>query len=139
MVTNERFNYEVMSRLTSDTPDAQDALNMPYEIFLSIIEKINPKSVFFAMKEKEIIGITLLKPQREAMHTIFTGVSRDFRGKGIARALKLLSIRFSRDIGVLKLRTNNRSTNAPMLAINQALGYISEPGKWILEKKMINE
>ncbi|HKV82923.1 MAG TPA: hypothetical protein VJN88_00100, partial [Ktedonobacterales bacterium] len=50
------------------------------------------------------------------------------RGRGIATALKVLAIRAARARDAAMIRTNNDSQNAPMLAINRALGYQPEPG-----------
>ena len=62
------------------------------------------------------------------MFNAFTGVRREYRGRGIALALKLLAIDFCCRSGAGRVRTNNDSKNAPMLAINRRLGYLPEPG-----------
>jgi GNAT superfamily N-acetyltransferase len=62
------------------------------------------------------------------MFNMMTGVDRRYRSRGIATALKLLAIRCARRYRAAYLRTNNDSLNAPMLAVNQKLGYISQPG-----------
>jgi GNAT superfamily N-acetyltransferase len=58
-----------------------------------------------------------------SMYNMFTGVERAYRGRGIALALKLLSIRCARFYGASYIRAHNDSENAPMLAINRKLGY----------------
>jgi mycothiol synthase len=60
--------------------------------------------------------------------TAWTGISRDFRGRGLARALKLATLTQAIELGVTRVRTDNDSTNAPMLHINEALGYVDVPG-----------
>jgi GNAT superfamily N-acetyltransferase len=67
-------------------------------------------------------------------HNEMTGVRREYRGRGIALALKLLSIRYARSIGAREITTSNDSLNAPMLAVNYKLGYISQNGQY----KLIN-
>ena len=57
-----------------------------------------------------------------------TGVLKEYRGRKIALALKLLAIRYSRACGAVLLRTDNDLQNAPILAINRKLGYKPEPG-----------
>ncbi len=52
-----------------------------------------------------------------------TGVLREYRGRKIGLALKLLGIEFAKSRGAKELRTQNHGTNAPMLAINKRLGY----------------
>ncbi|MBI5302029.1 MAG: GNAT family N-acetyltransferase [Chloroflexi bacterium] len=61
-------------------------------------------------------------------YNMHTGVAREYRGRQIALALKLLVIRRAREWGAIYIRTNNDSQNAPILAINQRLGYKAEPG-----------
>ena len=52
--------------------------------------------------------------------------------RGIATALKLLTVQFAQKQGAYVIRTNNDATNAPMLAINRKLGYKPEPGHYAL-------
>jgi GNAT superfamily N-acetyltransferase len=67
-------------------------------------------------------------------HNEMTGVRREYRGRDIALALKLLAIRFARSIGACEITTSNDSLNAPMLAVNRKLGYIPQNGQY----KLIN-
>ena len=70
------------------------------------------------------------------MFNAFNGVRREYRGRGIALALKLLAIDFCRRSGAARIRTNNDSENAPMLAINRRLGYVPEPGWYVLRREV---
>ena len=63
-----------------------------------------------------------------------TGVRRDARGKGIAMALKLRTVRYAIDKGVEHIKTWNDVHNKPMLAINEAMGFAKEPA-WISYEK----
>jgi GNAT superfamily N-acetyltransferase len=65
-------------------------------------------------------------------HNEMTGVRREYRGRGIALALKLLAIRFARSIGAQEITTSNDSLNAPMLAVNRKLGYQPQNGQYKL-------
>jgi GNAT superfamily N-acetyltransferase len=71
------------------------------------------------------------------MYNMTTGVERDFRGHGLATALEVLAIRCARRYGAAYLRTNNHSENAPMLAVNRKLGYLPEPGKYLLVNRNV--
>lgn len=48
---------------------------------------------------------------------------REFRGRGLMKALKVDSLRRAAAMGVRTAFTGNDETNAPMLAINEWLGY----------------
>ena len=61
-------------------------------------------------------------------YNAFTGVLREYRGHGLAQALKLQTILLAKREGVSTIRTNNDSRNAPVLAVNRKLGYKPEPG-----------
>lgn len=63
-----------------------------------------------------------------------TGVLAEYRGRGIALALKLAGIRIARAIGAHHMKTQNDSENAPMLAVNRKLGYVPVPGYYEMKK-----
>ena len=67
-------------------------------------------------------------PAEDYAYNAFTGVLREYRGRGLAQALKLQTILLAKRHGVRYIRTNNDSNNAPMLAVNRKLGYKPEPG-----------
>jgi GNAT superfamily N-acetyltransferase len=52
-----------------------------------------------------------------------TGTLRAYRGRALARLAKLAAIRWCRENGIRTLLTGNDAENAPMLAINNRLGY----------------
>lgn len=60
-----------------------------------------------------------------------TGTLREFRGRGLARLAKQATIHWAAEAGLRFLVTSNDDTNAPMLALNERLGY--EPRTTIIE------
>jgi len=71
------------------------------------------------------------------MVTEYTGVLKEFRGKGIAQGLKAQGIQFAMEYGAQTIRTNNDDRNAPMLAINRKLGFQEAPGFYIVRKELV--
>ena len=65
-------------------------------------------------------------------YNAFTGVLREYRGRGLAQALKLQTILIAKREGLRYVRTHNDSNNVPMLAVNRKLGYQPEPGHYEL-------
>ena len=52
-----------------------------------------------------------------------TGTDREHRGRGLATLVKLASIRWAVANGIERIVTDNEAGNAPMLAVNERLGY----------------
>jgi ribosomal protein S18 acetylase RimI-like enzyme len=61
-------------------------------------------------------------------HNPLTGVARAYRGRGLGLAVKVEALRCARAAGLRAVSTHNHTTNAPMLAINQRLGFKRQPG-----------
>ena len=53
-----------------------------------------------------------------------TGTLREFRGRGLARLLKLHQLEWAARDGIASVMTENDETNAAMLAVNTRLGYV---------------
>ncbi|QJC54008.1 GNAT family N-acetyltransferase [Paenibacillus albicereus] len=107
---------------------------LPFEEWLKWslqVEGYAPERVLVAMDGERPVGIcnVLFNEESRGMYHEYTGVARDYRGRGIARALKLLSIRLALRTGARYLRTDNDSLNEPMLAINRRLGYVPLRGR----------
>ena len=120
--TPEDFDFWVANRLQS-----------PYHL---------DDAYFVAVHEPtgEYVGLSNLgRSPNDPPHLLFTGttgVRRDWRGKKIALALKVRGIAYTRAHGHTHLRTSNDSTNAPMLAINDGLGFVRRPGQFEMVKEM---
>jgi ribosomal protein S18 acetylase RimI-like enzyme len=89
-----------------------------------------PEGQILAADGDQYVGLSAVGHFKEtnAAYNMMTGVMPDYRGRKIAQALKLLSIRAAQSWGADTIRTHNDSQNAPMLAINRKLGYVPEPG-----------
>ena len=67
------------------------------------------------------------------MDTVFTGVVRSHRRRGIAKALKVLAIDYAHRQGYQLIKTDNEEHN-PMFQINLALGFQPEPAILFFQK-----
>jgi RimJ/RimL family protein N-acetyltransferase len=94
--------------------------------------------VWLAFAGPEIVGLSQLSypPVRGQPWTGYTATARAFRGRGIARAVKMESLAQAVELGVQHVRTDNDERNAPMLHINDTLGYVALPG-WVAHKKAL--
>ena len=96
-----------------------------------------PQGFMVAKDGDKYVGMsTVWKDQKhpDSLYQGLTGVLREYRGHGIAVALKLKVIEYARSNGYEKLKTWNDSTNAPMLGINIKLGFKRQVG-WITFEK----
>jgi RimJ/RimL family protein N-acetyltransferase len=70
-------------------------------------------------------------------YNLHTGVDRPYRGRKLAQAVKVLALRYARD--VLKansVHTHHNTLNLPMIAIDRKLGYVQLPGTFLMEKSL---
>jgi len=81
--------------------------------------------IWIARDGDDIVGISMLAypPVRGVVATDWTAMARKARGRGIARALKCETLMQAIGLGVDRVRTDNDSTNAPILHINETMGY----------------
>jgi GNAT superfamily N-acetyltransferase len=85
---------------------------------------------WLAVDGDQPVSMSYLKfpPVRGTVWTGFTCTHPDYRGRGIARAVKLQSLAQAAELGIPIVCTDNDSENAPMLHINESLGYVRRPG-----------
>jgi GNAT superfamily N-acetyltransferase len=130
--------HEVNYRTVLDIPGREGTF-FSFEEFSQMVfdsSWYRPGGQILALDGATAVGLAAVAfyPDTGLAYHNMTGVDSAYRGRKIAQALKLLAIRFGRQIGATHMRTHNDSRNAPMLAINGKLGYRPEPGKFRLAK-----
>ena len=80
--------------------------------------------VAFVSGDAAAVSLLTADPQSGRASNMFTGTRRAYRGRGLALAVKLASIRWAGANGITQMVTYNDATNAPMLAVNRRLGYL---------------
>jgi len=79
-----------------------------------------------ALAGGEVAGFALLvrdEARPDVAEHEMTAVSRTWRGRGLAAAMKARQIALARDAGLAALETMNEERNAAILAVNGRLGY----------------
>ncbi len=97
-----------------------------------------PEAWFVALDGDTFVGESALWKEggTSDLNVGATGVRREYRRRGIARALKLRACTFAKVYGCAQIRTWNAQTNRAMLAINESLGFIKQPA-WIAYAKTL--
>ena len=68
-------------------------------------------------------------------YNLFTGVDRLYRGRKLAQAVKVMALRYARNVlQANTVRTHHNTKNLPMIAIDRKLGYVQIPGFFLMEK-----
>jgi GNAT superfamily N-acetyltransferase len=131
-----RRAYALTSACERDMPSVDPVTEVPFELFIAhTIDSPNaaPDAFFIAKDGARYAGMSgLYRPMAEPgiIYQGLTGVLREYRGRGIAMALKLQTVRYAREHGYIEIRTWNDVRNQPMLRINDALGFARQPA-WI--------
>lgn len=120
-----------------DVPSIDPPTASPYERFEHNVLRSPyalPEAHFLAVRDGRYVGESSMGREGTDPGVIYqhlTAVLRSERGQGIALALKLRTIEYARSAGLREIRTWNASTNRPMLAINERLGFARQPA-WIV-------
>ena len=124
--------HELDSRTRQDIPMSVPLVPETYEDFVRRAKSPDrsPDRMWVALDGDQPVAYTYLRfpPVRGTVWTGYTCTHADHRGRGIARAVKLQSLAQAVKLGVPFVCTDNDAENAPMLHINEALGYVRRPG-----------
>ncbi len=128
--------YELNQTLMADVPLPEPYTPVSYEQWLSDDMKdpgLLPEAYAIAKDGARYIGLSTvhrLDKEPRGLSQALTGVRREYRGRGIAFAMKLKVIQYAQKSGFERIKTEIETTNAPMLAINTKLGFKRQVG-WI--------
>jgi GNAT superfamily N-acetyltransferase len=121
-----------------DIPRSVEHVQEPYENWLVWMQPpdVLLERVWVAMLDGQPVGYSFLAYRRSVVETGYTGVLREHRGKGLARALKLETLFQAIGLGVTSVQTDNDSENVPILHINEELGYQAIPGQLEFHRRL---
>lgn len=134
-----RAVHRMQIAAAQDEP-ASEHLNLSFERwrdFFIARPGVSPDAIWVAVAGDKPIGITMLEVVggNSAWH-FGMGVDRTYRGRGVARLLKLRTIEWARQSGIDFLYTGNDINNPRMYDINMRLGYQPLPGSVEMVKEL---
>ncbi|HEV8594264.1 MAG TPA: GNAT family N-acetyltransferase [Thermoplasmata archaeon] len=135
--------YELIDVISPDTPRLDPYTSPGFEAWRRHLQGpwFLPEAFFLAKDGDEYVGESDLgksEAEPDVAYTGFTGVRREYRGRGVAWALKLRALTWAKQHKYREVRTWNSTRNAPMLGINVALGFRKQP-VWITFAKDLTE
>ena len=135
----DRLLYQLDRSVQDDIPRPGGARSsMDFDNFRKIYvdnPEADPSAILIAKHQDQYAGYTAVWLGKDKpAYTAMTGVRREYRGQGLALALKLLSFRLMKECGYSAARTNNDTANQPILRLNEKLGYQKLPGMLLWEK-----
>jgi RimJ/RimL family protein N-acetyltransferase len=115
-----------------DVPHTLPILDETYEDFERRMNAPDrPRDRFWVAYDGDRpVALSYLKfpPVRGTVWTGYTCSHPEYRGRGLARGVKLQSLAQAVELGMPLVCTDNDAENAPMLHINEKLGYRPRPG-----------
>jgi RimJ/RimL family protein N-acetyltransferase len=132
--------HDMEFRTEHDIPSSEPPTQDPFEMWLQRQLQgagKSPSTFWIALDGGRPVAVARLRvmPGRAAGNGL-TAVDADYRGRGIARALKFKTIEWARENGIETIYTENDLENHRMLAINVSLGYKPLPPEVELVKDL---
>ena len=132
--------WEAEAPMWEDVPWSDPRPHWPFERFHQLAVKSGKMvegATVIAFDGSTIAGFTTTGKQgTDRGYTWMTGVGRDYRGRGLATALKVQMLAGAKTAGLRAMLTTNDEPNKAMRGINAKLGYVTLPAHVELEKKL---
>jgi mycothiol synthase len=130
--------WEAEAPMWDDVPWASPTPHWPFEKFKKLAvdsgKMVNDATILALDGERIAAFTTTGKQGTDRGYTWMTGTGRDYRGRGLATALKVKMLAAAKAAGLRAMLTTNDEPNKAMRGINAKLGYVMLPANIELEK-----
>jgi ribosomal protein S18 acetylase RimI-like enzyme len=92
-----------------------------------------PELCFIALEGDRVAGYALLQVFGDAAYHGFTAVGREWRRRGVGRALTSRQIAAAKAMGFARLLCESEERNVPMRTLTESLGYKPLPAAIVLQ------
>lgn len=134
--SNYRY-WDLWWELVKDVPGMEDKPRPENNRMISLSKDFDKNGFILATQGDEWVALSMIvKESDDFYYNSMTGVIREYRGKGLALAIKVKAIEYAKNNKAKYVRTHNDSKNTPMITINKKLGYKSKPGFFNFIKKI---
>lgn len=130
--------------ISEDLPGEEEIHEISLDEWRKLVledDTLLPEGYVVAVQDGEYLGMSQLVSDRasDVLYTGLTGVRREWRRRGLALAMKVRVLSWAKAQGYPTVKTGNEERNVGMLAINERLGFVSEPAGIKLEKVIREE
>jgi GNAT superfamily N-acetyltransferase len=136
--------HELVQLIMADMPREAPFTPFSYEQWEALAlrnPRFLPEGFIIAKDGSRYVGLSNVhrnETQPQLLSQDDTGVIREYRGRGLAIALKLKITEYAQENHYTTIKTWNDSRNAPMLAVNTKLGFKRQVG-WIMMEKTLQQ
>lgn len=118
--------YDADAAATVDEPSDSAVDSIDYDDWLHEIwtaPALRHDLSVVAVADGQVVAFTFVEADGDRVWSGMTGTLREYRGRGLAKAVKSAALRRARDAGIVTAATSMDDRNGPMLAVNSWLGY----------------
>lgn len=132
--------WQLEMDLMGDVPLPQPFKPTPFEMFRQTLHGpfSDVRGYFVAVDGDSLVGLSQLMPNRADPRigvTALTGVRKEYRRKGVAKALKVRALSWARSHGIERIHTDTEEDN-PMGQLNLQLGFVFDHEMIIMAKEL---
>lgn len=137
---NRQRLYVLNKALSATVPRAEPQPFMDFNTYIQrqlTRETCPHNGIYLAVNCDQWIGMSQISLHEGYAFVEMTGVLPEYRGQGIAQALKRLTVQFVQQNNRRIIKTFNDVSNAPMIAVNEKSGFRRGNGFYFMRRTLV--